>query len=83
MQGTVKARRLILSCQTWMMTASKAGQKFSPCDAASHGLTAYKSAQYKQNFEIELLLCRSLYIAVKNTRLKPRLIKNKFFNNKY
>ena len=45
-EGTVKARWLILSCQTLMMTVPKVGQKFSPCDAASHGLTAYKDALY-------------------------------------
>ena len=32
----------------------KGGSKVQPCDAASHGLTAYKSAPYEESFEIEL-----------------------------
>ena len=72
--------------------------KVQPCAAASHVLTAYKSAPC-ENFKIELLqywktcscmiilLCRSvvdksLFIVIKYTRLTPRLIKNKFSQNK-
>ena len=91
-EGTVKVRRLTLSCPTLIMTVSKSGSKAQPCDAATLGLTAYKSALYKEtsttlkdmqlnnSFAVRVS-GTSLFIVIKYTRLKPRLIKNKFLQN--
>ena len=89
-ESTVKARMLISSCKTLIMTKS----------SAIYLLTAYKGAPYEKNFLIKLLqywkafsctilsLCRSVvhhcpvFIVNKYTRLKPRLIKNTFLYKK-
>ena len=84
-ENTVKAKRLILSCQFFMMTVPKLGQKVQQCDAASLVLTEYKGDLNKKNFKIKLLqyysctilsLCGSVIIVIKYQRLTPRLIKN-------
>ena len=70
------------------------GSKIQPCDTASYKLTTYKRALYEQNFKIELLRClegkklynsfaarvsdTSLFIVIKYTKLKQKLIKNEF-----
>ena len=79
------------------MAVLKEGQKFSPCDAASHGLTAYQGAPCKKFLGTDYYNIRrlqlynsfsvsvsgmSLFIVIKYTRLKPRLLKNKFKHEK-
>ena len=41
---------------------AEVGSKVQPCDVASHELTEYKGALYKENFKIELLQCYSCTI---------------------
>ena len=73
-ESAVKAKRLILSSQT--MTISKV----QSCGAASHVLTAYKSASFENNFRVELLQhCAlrvggtSLFIFYKMHKIKTKI----------